>query len=603
MAAEFGTAPHTWALVSGDLPDGLELADGGMLAGEPLEVGVSTFTVEVTDSSGATRQKAYRKRIGLGVTPGDVLINKAGITPVPGRIYPYYILLRNRTDRTLYDVRVFELLEGWFEFIGSSPPPTVLEPRPTGNVHWTIPQLAPGELFVITYWVRLPDEFPLGFVVTGEACMDDDDCNRERAECVREGKERCEDCCCGWHFPVGSCTQCGTMENEQCRQEWLTCKQRIGQGTSEVLPEGGSGGGCWPRPDPTGGAVDPNEKSVGAGPVVPPGEVLGYTIHFENIGDVEARDVFLTDVLDADLDLSTVQVLRPLGGLVALAPDTTVSIFDDDDEVWNVTLDSATRTLTWELLNTDLPPDEGDSVFFVVQAPEGLPSGTEIRNDSTIQFEVFEPLTTNETLNTIDATPPVTTVEPLPERTFTEEFEIAWSGFDPIGEIEIFAIYVSRNGGTFLRHAMRHVSEPRSLLFEGEYGSTYSFLCIARDTAGNAEALDGIAEATTTVERPPRPTFHRGDPNTSGTTDISDGVTVFGHLFVGSPATIPCRESADTNNDGAVDISDGIYLLNWLFAGGADLVAPGSADEPCGEDPDASGSPGDLGCDDYPPCE
>jgi hypothetical protein len=62
--------------------------------------------------------------------------------------------------------------------------------------------------------------------------------------------------------------------------------------------------------------------------------------------------------------------------------------------------------------------------------------------------------------------------------------------------------------------------------------------------------------------------FRRGDPNSSGTTDISDGIAIFGFLFLGNPATLSCKESADANNDGTIDISDGISLLNWLFIGG-----------------------------------
>jgi hypothetical protein len=90
--------------------------------------------------------------------------------------------------------------------------------------------------------------------------------------------------------------------------------------------------------------------------------------------------------------------------------------------------------------------------------------------------------------------------------------------------------------------------------------------------------------------------FHRGDPNDDGTTDIWDGITTFGFVFLGDPPVLSCKESADANNDGSIDISDGIYLLEWLFLGGVELPAPGSTKEPCGLDPDPPGSPGDLGC-------
>ncbi len=96
--------------------------------------------------------------------------------------------------------------------------------------------------------------------------------------------------------------------------------------------------------------------------------------------------------------------------------------------------------------------------------------------------------------------------------------------------------------------------------------------------------------------------FHRADPNSSGTTDISDGIAIFGFLFLGSPTTLSCNESADANNDASIDISDGIYLLSWLFTGGPEPAAPGPTGMPCGLDPDPPGSPEDLGCEAYAGC-
>jgi uncharacterized repeat protein (TIGR01451 family) len=498
LSTNFGTPPYAWALFTDAPPAGLQLDGDGTLTGIPTETGTSTFTVEITDSLAATHQQTYRKRIGTGGVLGDVLIRKAGVAPIPGRILPYYILLRNQSEQTLYNVGVVELLQGWFEFIGSSPPPTLLEPRPTGNVYWTIPEMSPGQLELITYRVRLPAEFPFGVEVSGEACLTINDCNAEKAECLKEGKVRCDDSSCGWHNLGSQCLQCNLGEQEICKLEWWTCFRNVGDGKSEDCKEGFTCGGCATKKNRTRGPADPNEKAVASELFIPSGEMIGYTIHFENIGNAEARDVFLTDVLDTDLDLSTVQVAKPFGGLIPLPPESTVSIFDDNDEQWNVTLDSASRTILWELTNIDLPAGATDGVFFVIQAPEGLPSGTEIRNESTIQFEVFEPLTTNETLNIIDDSVPECVVDPLPATTAEPEFTVSWTGADPVGEIELFLVYVSTNGGPFLQ--VERSDSPSSATFTGEVGSTYGFLCIARDTADNIEVLDQIAETTTTVE-------------------------------------------------------------------------------------------------------
>ena len=55
LAASGGTAPFTWTRVSGTLPTGLALSTGGAITGEPSELGLFNFTVNVVDSSSPTR--------------------------------------------------------------------------------------------------------------------------------------------------------------------------------------------------------------------------------------------------------------------------------------------------------------------------------------------------------------------------------------------------------------------------------------------------------------------------------------------------------------------------------------------------------------------
>ena len=69
-----------------------------------------------------------------------------------------------------------------------------------------------------------------------------------------------------------------------------------------------------------------------------------------------------------------------------------------------------------------------------------------------------------------------------------------------------------------------------------------------------------------------------GDCNADGEFDISDAVCLFGNLFLGSPARLPCGEGSaadlanigllDWQGDLSVDISDGIAALAFLFGGG-----------------------------------
>jgi hypothetical protein len=96
-------------------------------------------------------------------------------------------------------------------------------------------------------------------------------------------------------------------------------------------------------------------------------------------------------------------------------------------------------------------------------------------------------------------------------------------------------------------------------------------------------------------------TFHRGDPDSSGAADISDGIVIFDLLFFGGRGP-SCKESSDVNNDGVINLSDGIHRLHWLFLGGPEPPPPGPPAAPCGMDPDPPASPGDLGCGAYAAC-
>ena len=54
LSATGGTAPYTWVVSAGTLPAGLSLSTGGVISGMPTTAGSSSFTVKVTDSTGAT---------------------------------------------------------------------------------------------------------------------------------------------------------------------------------------------------------------------------------------------------------------------------------------------------------------------------------------------------------------------------------------------------------------------------------------------------------------------------------------------------------------------------------------------------------------------
>jgi len=54
LTAQNGTAPFTWDVLSGTVPEGLTLSAGGLLGGAPLDLGVFPLSVRATDAIGLT---------------------------------------------------------------------------------------------------------------------------------------------------------------------------------------------------------------------------------------------------------------------------------------------------------------------------------------------------------------------------------------------------------------------------------------------------------------------------------------------------------------------------------------------------------------------
>ncbi len=89
ITATGGTAPYTFAVTTGALPNGLSLASGGALTGTPalISAGTYNFTVTATDNTGCTGTRAYTVIIsGNGLlfyalpAPVRLLETRAGFT-------------------------------------------------------------------------------------------------------------------------------------------------------------------------------------------------------------------------------------------------------------------------------------------------------------------------------------------------------------------------------------------------------------------------------------------------------------------------------------------------------------------------------------------
>jgi hypothetical protein len=98
LTASGGTAPYTWSIISGSLPQGLNFNGGaGTISGTPTASGTSNFTVQVSDGKSVTATKAFSILVvgGLTITtapglPGATIGSAYSVTVSAGGGTPPY---------------------------------------------------------------------------------------------------------------------------------------------------------------------------------------------------------------------------------------------------------------------------------------------------------------------------------------------------------------------------------------------------------------------------------------------------------------------------------------------------------------------------------
>jgi hypothetical protein len=141
------------------------------------------------------------------------------------------------------------------------------------------------------------------------------------------------------------------------------------------------------------GSYDPNMKEVspagtGAAGLIPPTtDHFDYTVHFQNTGTYAAENIVVVDTLDADLDITTFQLLgasHPVSWEMS-GPGIVTFTFN------NINLPD---------MNSNEPASHG-LVSYRIKPLANPAGGTAYRNTAYIYFDYNAPIVTNTTLNTV----------------------------------------------------------------------------------------------------------------------------------------------------------------------------------------------------------
>jgi uncharacterized repeat protein (TIGR01451 family) len=140
------------------------------------------------------------------------------------------------------------------------------------------------------------------------------------------------------------------------------------------------------------GSLDPNDKAVApmgegsTGDITVDNDELTYKVRFQNTGTGPAVNIYITDTLDAMLDMSSLQMLG-------------------SSHNFNIEL-LGSNIVRWRFNNINLPdsgsnePESHGHVIFKIKTSSTPQLGETIENTANIYFDFNEPVITNTTMNT-----------------------------------------------------------------------------------------------------------------------------------------------------------------------------------------------------------
>jgi hypothetical protein len=297
----------------------------------------------------------------------------------------------------------------------------------------------------------------------------------------------------------------------------------------------------WDPNDKTSPAGKGEENYIGQGtPLMP------YKIRFENKKEASAPAVLVrvTDILDEDLDLSTLELTEITFADQVISVSEGLSHYEThkdliiDNEFVNsenirvkVEADLNLETRTLDLVITGVDPQTGwipadpflgflypnddkyrgaGSLSYIVRPKEGLADETKITNQAIIFFDWNDPIETNEVLNTIGEvkhSPTIVVTEPdgIDDKA-NASFTITWTDKAPENDALISIYYdTNRRGedGTLIVSNIEAADETNrytwqtSALPEGDY---YIYAVI--NDGVHAPVIDYSEDAVTIFHKP-----------------------------------------------------------------------------------------------------
>jgi hypothetical protein len=225
-----------------------------------------------------------------------------------------------------------------------------------------------------------------------------------------------------------------------------------------------TGAGCALLPTTLRPAGDPNAKRGPGGDIVP-GQLLDYTVEFENEGEGRAYGVYIVDRLSLHLDESTL-VLR--GSATYLAP---------------------TREILWDVGELAPKGETGSKgeVGFSVRLKAGLASGTVVTNQAVVYFpSVPEETPTNTVVNTVQP------IAATPQRLATTSLQavaITLTGVEASALPLTFAVVDPPLGGEL-------AGEPPALTYTpaADFSGTDSFTFVASNGVSTSRPAQVVIE-------------------------------------------------------------------------------------------------------------